>query len=59
MQDRIADANSGLDEALVGIETVQTFNAEAFEGARYRDKGLDAKGLRPIVEARMAELLDG
>ncbi|MFT7578711.1 MAG: ABC transporter fused permease/ATP-binding protein [Myxococcota bacterium] len=38
MQDLVAQANSGLKESLSGIETVQTFTAEAIEAGRYRDR---------------------
>ncbi len=42
MQDLVAEANSGLKEALAGIETVQTFGAEAQEARRYGDRVYDA-----------------
>lgn len=35
VQDQVAEANAGLKEALTGIETVQTFTAEAREAQRY------------------------
>lgn len=36
LQDQVASANSRLKEAIVGIDTVQTFRAEASEADRYR-----------------------
>lgn len=36
IQDLVAEANGGLKESLAGIETVQTFNAEAIEAERYK-----------------------
>ena len=38
VQDLLADANAGLKESIVGIETVHLFGAEAREAARYRDR---------------------
>ena len=38
IQDLIAEANAGLKEAVVGIETVQIFQAEPRESERYRDR---------------------
>lgn len=35
IQDQIAQANSGLKEAVIGIETVQVFGAEDYEARRY------------------------
>lgn len=42
VQDAIADANAGLKEAVVGIDTVQTFNAEPWELGRYGQRIEDA-----------------
>lgn len=42
VQDLIAEANGGLKEAVVGIETVQIFQAEERERTRYRDRILSA-----------------
>ncbi len=42
MQDQVAQANSALKEALAGIETVQTFNAERQEADRYGARVYDA-----------------
>lgn len=44
-QDRLAEANGGLQEGLAGIETVQAFTREAHETRRYRDAILDAFGM--------------
>ncbi len=44
-QDRLAEANGGLQEGLAGIETVQAFTREAHETSRYRDAILDAFGM--------------
>ncbi len=38
IQDLVAEANGGLKESLAGIETVQTFNAEAIEAERYKGR---------------------
>lgn len=42
VQDLVARANGGLEESLVGIETVQTFTAEPVEAERYRGRVFDA-----------------
>lgn len=42
VQDRVAEANSGLKEAVVGIETVQAFTAEPVESRRYSAKVFSA-----------------
>lgn len=42
VQDAIAEANAGLKEAVVGIDTVQTFNAEPWELRRYGRRIEDA-----------------
>ena len=44
-QDRLAEANGGLQEGLAGIETVQAFTREAHETRRYRSAILDAFGM--------------
>ena len=44
-QDRLAEANGGLQEGLAGIETVQAFTREAHETRRYRDAVLEAFGM--------------
>jgi ABC transporter fused permease/ATP-binding protein len=44
-QDRLAEANGGLQEGLAGIETVQAFTREAHETLRYRDAILEAFGM--------------
>lgn len=41
-QDRLAEANGGLQEGLAGIETVQAFTREGHETRRYRDAILEA-----------------
>ncbi|MCX4243364.1 ABC transporter ATP-binding protein [Paraliomyxa miuraensis] len=41
-QDRLAEANGGLQEGLAGIETVQAFTREEHETQRYRSAILDA-----------------
>jgi ATP-binding cassette subfamily B protein len=38
VQDLLADANAGLKESIVGIETVHLFGAEEREATRYRDR---------------------
>lgn len=66
-QARARQARDAVRERLAGLSDTERAELEAravadldsVNRARYRDKGLDAKGLRPIVEARMAELLDG
>ncbi len=42
VQDEVAAANSRLKEAVVGIETVQTFQAEGHEADRYRHRIFEA-----------------
>ena len=42
IQDLIAQANAGLKEAVVGIETVQIFQAEERESSRYEDRVMEA-----------------
>jgi ABC transporter fused permease/ATP-binding protein len=44
-QDRLAEANGGLQEGLAGIETVQAFTRETHETLRYRDAILEAFGM--------------
>jgi ABC transporter fused permease/ATP-binding protein len=44
-QDRLAEANGGLQEGLSGIETVQAFTREGHETRRYRTAVLDAFGM--------------
>ena len=44
-QDRLAEANGGLQEGLAGIETVQAFTREAHETERYRSAVLEAFGM--------------
>lgn len=41
-QDRLAEANGGLQEGLAGIETVQAFTRESYETQRYRGWILEA-----------------
>lgn len=41
-QDRLAEANGGLQEGLAGIETVQAFTRQAYETQRYRSAILEA-----------------
>lgn len=41
-QDRLAEANGGLQEGLAGIETVQAFTRESYETTRYRGAILEA-----------------
>lgn len=41
-QDRLAEANGGLQEGLAGIETVQAFTRERYETQRYRGSILEA-----------------
>ncbi len=55
VQDLIAEANAGLKEAIVGIETVQIFQAENRESARYRDRVMGAfQNILKIAIARGA-----
>ena len=42
VQDRLADANSVLEESLSAIRIVQSFAREAYEQARYREKIMEA-----------------
>ena len=59
-RDAVRERLAGLsDTERAELETRAVADLDSVNRARYRDKGLDAKGLRPIVEARMAELLDG
>ena len=41
-QDKVAEANARLKESIVGIETVQVFEAEPREHARYLERIMDA-----------------
>ncbi|MCA9514755.1 MAG: ATP-binding cassette domain-containing protein [Myxococcales bacterium] len=52
IQDLVAQANGGLEEALAGIETVQAFGAEPVESRRYRDRVLGA--FRAALKVAMA-----
>lgn len=42
VQDRLAEANAGAEEAIVGVRVVQAFTAEALESARYASKIAEA-----------------
>ena len=52
---RLADLS---DDERADLEARAVADLDAVNRKRYRDQGLNARGLRPIVEARMAELLD-
>jgi len=52
IQDLIAEANAGLKEAVVGIETVQIFQAEPRESMRYRDRIMSA--FRSVLRIALA-----
>ena len=64
---RSQQAQAAVRERLAGLSDAERADLEAravasldrVNRARYREKGLDARGLRPLVEAHMAELLDG
>ena len=46
------------DDERAELEARAVADLDAVNRKRYRDQGLDARGLRELVEARMAELLD-
>ena len=54
-QDRLADLSP--DEH-ANLQARAVAALDSINRARFRDHGLDARGLRPLVEAKMLELLD-